>query len=392
MRFACRIGLLLCFAFAALCPRAQSVIKQIKVAVFVPLYLDQVFDGDNFKTEYNNALPKTMLPGLEFYNGIMLALDSLKTEKVSLDVHIYDSKAIFESINNVINEDELNNVSLIVASFNDRSDIKPLAAFALKNRIPLISSTFPNDGGIINNPYFILLNSSLKTHLEELYKFMQRNYSTSNIIMFRRKGAVEDMIQSVFSDMAKTTFAVPLKMKTIQLTDAFTNRDVLDFLDSTKRNIVVCGTINETFGLKLIRAISSDPVHAATVVGMPTWDSFKNLDNSEYKGVEIVYSSPYNFSKTDKTVISITQKYRNKFLARPSDMVFKGFESMYHFSKLVLEHKTDLINFLSEKKYHLFNDFDIKAVRNKNTHNIDYLENRKLYFIKKVNGSIKAVY
>ena len=33
---------------------------------------------------------------------------------------------------------------------------------------------------------------------------------------------------------------------------------------------------------------------------MPTWDALKNLDRSDYKGVEVVYTSSYNYSKTDK--------------------------------------------------------------------------------------------
>jgi broad-specificity NMP kinase len=395
MRFACRMGCVFGFLLIVLYPQAQSGVNHFKIAVFAPLYLDQVFDGDNLKSGNNAGLPKNMLPGLEFYNGVMMAIDSLQAEDlqgISIEINVYDTKGVFESISNIISEDQLNDVSLIIASFNDKTEIKPLAAFALEKRIPLLSSTYPNDGGVTNNPYFILINSSLRTHLEELYRFIQRNYSTSNIVLFRKKGSVEDMIQSVFGEMGKSTPSIPLKMKTIELSENFTDRNVLDFLDSTKKNTVICGTINEEFGLRLIRVLSSDPAHAATIIGMPTWDSFKILDNIDYKGVEVVYSTPYNFSKSNKISIHLTREYRTKFLARPSDMVFKGFESMYHFTKLLQEHQTNLTSFLSDKKYKLFNDFDIRTVRNKTTHNIDYLENKKLYFVKKVSGTVKAIY
>jgi hypothetical protein len=370
---------------------AQNKQRKFKIAVFAPVYIDSAFDGDNYKLG-NNNLPKSILPGLEFYNGVMMAIDSLQTENAPVEVSFYDTKSKFESMDNIISEDQLNDVSLIIASFNNRSEIRPLADFALKKKIPLLSVTFPNDGGITGNPYFILINSTLRTHLEELYRFIQRYYSTGNIVLFRRKGPVEDMIQSVFGEMGRTTTPRPLKIKTVELPDLFTNRNVWDFLDSTKKNIVICGTIDEVFGLRLIKALNTPSSHKITVIGMPTWDGFKALNKTDGKNIEIVYSTPYNFSKTDKSTILLTQKYRTKFNARPSDMVFKGFESMYHFSKLMMKHDTAMIRFLSDKSYQLFNNFDIRAVRNKSTHNIDYLENRKLYFIKKVDGVVKQVY
>ena len=63
-----------------------------KIAVFTPLYIDSAFIGNDYKLGSNN-LPKTILPGLEFYNGIMLAIDSLQTEHASLEVNVYDTKS-----------------------------------------------------------------------------------------------------------------------------------------------------------------------------------------------------------------------------------------------------------------------------------------------------------
>ncbi|MFX7870763.1 hypothetical protein ABTK02_22495, partial [Acinetobacter baumannii] len=79
---------------------------------------------------------------------------------------------------------------LIIASFTNRSELKTLTDYAAIYKIPLISATYPNDGGVSDNPYFILLNSTLRTHCKELYKYVQRNYATGNIVYFNRKGAV----------------------------------------------------------------------------------------------------------------------------------------------------------------------------------------------------------
>ncbi len=388
MKLIRRIFLFFCFACTSIFSFAQT--KQFKIAVFAPLYIDSAFDGDTYKPGIT-AVPKNILPGLDFYNGVMLAIDSLQQEGAPIEVSIYDSKNKNENIGSVIQQNKLNDVSLIIGSFTNRSDIRLLANFALQKKIPLISATYPNDDGIINNPYFVIINSTLRTHCEALYKFMQKYYATNNIVMVRKKGAVEDFIQSIFNQTAKSTPAIPLKIKTVELIDTFNTSALLNVLDSTKNNIIVCGSINEAFGLRLVRAVSASPSYNSVVIGMPNWDGIKDLDKPDCKGVDIIYSSPYNFSRIDKFSQAFITNYNTKYAGRPTDMAFKGFESMYHFSKLLITYGNNLENFLSEKSYKVFNDLDIRAVINKSTYNTDYFENKKLYFIKKADGNIKSV-
>ncbi len=62
---------------------------------------------------------------------------------------------------------------------------------------------------------------------------------------------------------------------------------------------------------------------------------------------------------------------------------------MFHFSKLLVKNGITLISTLSDKDFKLFNDFDIQPV--KTTSTTDYLENKKIYFIRKVDGQIKSI-
>ena len=73
-------------------------------------------------------------------------------------------------------------------------------------------------------------------------------------------------------------------------------------------------------------------------------------------------------------------------------MVFKGFESMYHFSHLVLQHHNDLINHLSDNSFKISNEFSIQPVKiNPQSFIPDYQENKTIYFIKKLNGTLVSV-
>lgn len=362
----------------------------VKVGVFAPIYMDSAFSDNTYKL--GNTLSKSNMPGLEFYNGVMMAIDSLNAEGINAEVFFYDTKSAAEPLNVILENPALQSLSLIIASFNNRAEIKTLSDFALNNKIPLISETFPNDGGIIENPYFVLINSTLKTHTDALYKYLQRTYATSNIVWVKKKGQMEDLIQSYFTDNNKKTPAIPLKVKTVELIDSFSTVDLLNKLDSNRQNIVVCGTLSESFAMSVIKTIGANINYATQIIGMPNWDGFRDLSRPEMKGIDILYTSPYNYSRTDKLGMYITTKYRNKFLSRPSDQVFKGYESFFHFTKLWLKHKDNLIHNLSDKSYKLFNDFDIQPVKfKKENKGPDYWENRKLYFIKRVDGQIKLV-
>ncbi len=388
MRLIFGVLLMLVELCLALPVSAQTdTVKPLKVVVFAPVYLDSAFTETGYKLG-RNLIPKYILPGLEFYNGVMLAIDSLNIEKAPVEVFFYDSKSITNPVEEVLERAEMTDISLIIASFNTRSDVKPLADFALQHNIPLISSIYPNDGGVTANPFFVMINPTLKTHIEAIYKYLHRAYPLENIILFRRSGAIEDMILSVFNSINKKTPGIPLKLKIIELSDEFTPEQVSAYLDSTRKNILLCGTLNEAFGMNLVKAVSSSKSYRSVIMGMPTWDGIKDLG----KDAEIIYSTPYNFSRTDKPSVQLTNKYRAKYTGRPSDMVFKGFESMYHFTKLLLKYGNGLINNLSSKEYKLFNDFDIQPVTpDKENFLPDYLENKKIYFIRKMDGRVKSI-
>ena len=52
-----------------------------KIAIFAPLYLDSAFTASQEYRYGKNVFPKFINSGLEFYEGVQLALDSLAKEK-----------------------------------------------------------------------------------------------------------------------------------------------------------------------------------------------------------------------------------------------------------------------------------------------------------------------
>ena len=73
-------------------------------------------------------------------------------------------------------------------------------------------------------------------------------------------------------------------------------------------------------------------------------------------------------------------------------MVFRGYETVYRFAHLLLLHGKDLSGSIGEKKFKVFNDFEITPVfLNRQAMTLDYFENKKLYFIKNMDGTVLLV-
>jgi len=165
-----------------ICILAQTT--KHKIAIFSPLYLDSAFDDLN-NYRYEKQFPKFINPGLEFYEGVQLALDSLAKEEIPLEVFIYDTRSGKEPLTQQLGK--LDTTVELILGYANPQESWNIANVAKSKKIPYINVNLPNDAGITDNPYFVMLNSTLQTHIGLLYKYLQKNYALSPIIMFRKK-------------------------------------------------------------------------------------------------------------------------------------------------------------------------------------------------------------
>ena len=369
---------------------STPVPARYKIAIFAPLYLDSAFDGANEYKYAKNIFPKFINPGLEFYEGAQLALDSLNKEGVPLEVFIYDTRSTSTTLEQQLARPEIADVSLIIAHCSN-NEVRFFSEIALQKKIPVINATVPNDAGTTANPFFILLNPTLRTQCEGIYKYIQKYYAINPVIVFRRKGSADDAIKSIFDDHSKTTSSIPLKLKYVELPDNFTADQLKTYLDSNRTTLCMAGSLDMNFGKNLaLQFALITKEYPVVVMGMPTWDGIKDFSKPEFKGLEIIYSTPFYNAKTDKVSLGIHNYFNNTMFARPSDMVFRGYEATWKFAKLLLKYGKDASSNFGNKQDKVFTDFDIQPVLNKKTMVLDYFENKKLYFVKWLNGLTKV--
>ncbi len=362
--------------------------QPLRIAVLVPLNLDSAFNGYQYNLS-NSRIPQYFLSGLDFYSGVMMAIDSLQKENANIEVWIYDTHKENQTMQQLTDAMQPMNFSLILASISNSAEQKTISDFSAKNSIPVISATFPNDAYLNNNPFFVMVNPTWQTHINALHDYLLRNYRGKKIILFTRKGLLEDRITDELNADHLLSFS------TIILDDDFKDEDVMKHLDSTSQNIVLCGSLYENFGKALIKTLNDNGAAYSTVlIGMPTWNGMSGTTGNDAAKIQIVITTPYNYLPgNNNSLDSLADKYKASFYSRPSDMVFKGYETMYHFTKLMLLHPDNFINNVSDTSYKIANDYNFKPVRLSPTSFVpDFLENKKIYFIKIIAGKIQSIY
>jgi hypothetical protein len=361
-------------------------IKTFRVGIFAPLYLDSVFSADG-RFRYKQGMPRFIVPAVDFVNGAQLALDSLKTNNNSIQAFIYDTKAYKAPVDQLIKSKKLDNLDLIIGSVKDLEYLQ-LAEFAKNKNVPFISATYPNDGGITANPFLVVVNSTLKAHCEAIYAFLLQNHGNDKIFLVRKKGAQEDKVAGYFK-MINEPDGKPLLNIQIINSDSVTSELLKKRLDAARQCIIVGGSLDENFATSLTAACYNiRENYTITLVGMPNWDGFKSLmKKDQFEDFPVYFTTPYFNNKWDDYSKMLTNGYAKKYKGKPSDMAFKGFETTYLFTRLLMAHPEDMMNYLNDRTQKVFTEYNFRPVMLKKDNYVpDYFENKHLYFIQIMNG------
>lgn len=359
-----------------------------KVGIFAPLYLDSVFNKNTFK--YRQAVPRFIMPAVDFVQGALIALDSLQAGEDYIDASIYDTKSYTEKIPDLIRNKKLDSLQLIIGSVRDE-DFTQLAAFALQKNIPFISATYPNVAGITANPFLVVMNSTLKSHCDAIYSYILQNHGTDKIYLCRQKGKQEDMVASYFKMMNEQDGKPLLNIEVLNMDDNLTTAFLKSKLDSNSKNVIIGGSLDETFAGGIAKAcFDLNKTYGITLIGMPNWDGFSAFYNKKtLAGFPVYFTTPFYTEKTDDFSKSLIAAYYNKYKGKPSDMAYKGYESVYLFTKLLAKNPGSFMSHISDKNQKVFCEYNFRPVKqNDKASTPDYFENKHLYLIKILNGTV----
>ena len=366
-------------------PSAQVNTNPIRAGLFSSFYLDSAFDGSgNYKL--NDNFPRQAIAGLEFYEGVVMAIDSINASGVSAKLEVYDTKSKQGNIEKLSKHGKFDSLDLMLFHGGLTEYLK-LEAISKQKKIPLISASYPNDGGVRRNPLVFIANPTIKTHLEVIVEQLGARWENSNIIWFNRSDLADSRLAALFNEIIQNT-KLKENIKHITLDPSFSSQDLANSIDTTKNNVLIAGSLDNNFAVNFARAVSLiEKKGIIQVVGLPNWDGLKEIQSPVYVGIPIYFSSEMSAAKYNQWANNFEERFKEVTGVQSSRSAIKGFELTFYFLNLLSKQGSILINDSLSQMFILLNEFDFKPVRlTDDSTTPDYIENKKVYFIRRLNG------
>jgi LysM repeat protein len=325
-------------------PKQINKVDKIKVALLLPFMADQI------------GQTSTTTRFVEYYEGLLLAIDSLKNTGISIELIVRDTGSGTQKLDQILNETALKNVHLIIGAVEDEQ-IKPIAEFARKNSIKYVIPFTSKNDDVLSNYYIYQVNtphSYLHARAsEEAYKM----FYDYNIIF------VDTYDKDDKAEFIKT-FKLELTQKQVPFKDlvfhdeSFAN-DVLSLLVTDKRNVIIpisgsSAALNKICSpLRII--VEANPSFIVNMFGYPEWQTYTRECLDDFHALDTYIYSHFYADNMANNVLRFNTKYKTWYSKEMMNTYPKygilGFDTGMFFFDAIHKYGTNFENNLNKIHY-----------------------------------------
>lgn len=364
--------------------------RSYNVALMLPLYIER------FKaSEEDEQLPvnHSSFTFIEYYNGLQIAIDSLRKSGVDIKLTVLDVTENTETARFALRTPQLENMDLIIGPFFEEP-LKMIANFARVNDIPVVSPLYWEDiKSLYRFPNLFQATPSIQTQMKDMGRFIIENHAGDNIILVHNNRRAIELIENfskymndqinewhyrqdsirfakmngyflnngvyvgeqmsdvyVFNDSlvrymnySRGASNKPVRFRYMEqesLSEFVYNHTSLDSLktqlDTNRRNILITLMGNEALIANYTRQLNTiRDTFDITVYGVPQWRNYKALDYSYLQNLNVhLFDADFIDYKSDEN-IDFIRRYRNSFATEPGEVAFGAVkQGMFFFNAL----------------------------------------------------------
>jgi len=268
---------------------------------------------------------------LEFYEGTLLAIDSLQRKGMNVELLVFDVSNQ-QTINALLQMEEFLDLNLIIGPVYPELQ-ESVASFAAKNRIPMVSPLSSSGNFEQNNSYYFKANPSREYQFEQTVTYIADEFSAKNFILLQLSG-------NSVSPEAKLALFCKEKLTGRSGKNLFHEfnfqkegvNSIKPLLDQTGENIFFIPTDNEaqvSVAVTNLTALAEN--YDIVLMGTPAFPKLKSIQTESYHRIRLRYLSPYFIDYSKPLVRRFVGQYRESFSAEPSQFSFQGFDVSYYF-------------------------------------------------------------
>lgn len=310
-------------------------IATIKAAVMLPF----MTDGSGNRDE--------QIRMVEYYEGFLMAVDSLKEKGVSIDIYTYDTYNNTSSVKSILAKDEMKNMNIIFGPAYPEQ-VKPVADFAKKNNIRLVIPFTSKGNEVFNNPSIYQINTPQSYLYSEVYEHFTRKFTNANVIFLDAEDGDKDK-----ADFIKG-LKEELKGKHIPFTElkgeAITPESLKGSMNATLDNVFIptSGTNIALIKLlpQLIVTLRDNPDYRMQLFGYPEWQTYTNDHLASFYELDTYFYSSFYTNNLFPEAIRFSSAYRKWYSKDMSNTFPKygmlGFDTGYFFLKGLSQYGSNL--------------------------------------------------
>ncbi len=317
-------------------------IETIRMAVLLPL-------------EENSDKGKKMI---EFYQGMLMAVDSIKKEGTNVEVFAYHSGKGEEEIRAVLQKEEMSTMNVIFGPA-DQAQIPALTEYCADRSIRLVLPFSAPSVNLVGRPLIYQATANSGLLQTEMADVMAANSENRNFIILstsnpdeRGRNAI-NALRNALNDKGITIQQMPLDGDDFAYESA---------LNQFHENVIIpdntsIKTLNVFFA-KMKTFVDEHPQYKISMLGYPEWQTYtKSLLPQFYAFNTYIYTAYYRNPLLDRTSI-FERTFMNNF-HRPMQATFPrfgmmGFDLAYYFLHALGAYGNAMEGHLAELMYQPF--------------------------------------
>ena len=314
--------------FSKNAPKSQRF-NTIKAAVILP-FLDA---------------PQESARMVEYYEGFLMAVDSLKRTGTSIDVYAYNSGAEKSTLNTLLAKPEMKDMDIIFGPAYQQH-ITPLADFAKKNGIRLVIPFSSRDNTVFRNASVYQINTPQSYLYSEVYDHFVRQFPNANVIFIEAsQGAGEkaEFIKGLKDELRNRSIpTTSLKEDAVaeSLKAVLANGRPNIFIPTSGSNLVLLKLLPQL--TVVVREMPESDIH---LFGYPEWQTYTKDYLEAFFELDTYFYSSFYTNNLLPAAVNFTKSYR-KWYGKDMDERYPkygmlGFDTGYYFLKGLSDYGTD---------------------------------------------------
>nr|WP_044655037.1 LysM peptidoglycan-binding domain-containing protein [Bacteroides acidifaciens] len=285
---------------------------------------------------------------VEYYEGFLMAVDSLKRTGTSLDLYVYDSGKDISTLNTILAKNEMKKMDVIFGPMH-QNQIKPLSDFAEKNDIRLVIPFSQKGEEVFNNPAVYQINTPQSYLYSEVYEHFTRQFPNAHVIFIEPTIADKEKAEFI-SGLKQELKSKGVSMQTVN--ESATKETLKAALRNDKENIFIPTSSTNVLLIKalpqLTLLVRDNPEQNIHLFGYPEWQIYTKDHLDSFFELDVYFYSSFYTNTLFPAAVQFTNNYHKWYskdlTSKFPNYAMLGFDTGFFFLKGLSRYGSELEN------------------------------------------------